>query len=272
MDGGGYHSQTAVVSVILGIIQGLTEFLPISSSGHLAIAEYLFGFSSPSLFFEILVHLATLVAVIIFFRKEILKLRIYELFLLGIGTIPAVLVGLLLKDFIEQAFGSMLEIAIEFSITGALLLYAHKKLAAQKDEPLPEVDLKKITPLQAFIIGIWQAFAILPAISRSGATVVGALLLGIDRQTAFTFSFLLSIPAILGATVLEFSDLDSVKGLPQIVILGYTLAFLFSLIFGLISLKWFQQVVKKTQMKWFAFYCFLLSALVLLGLFFGFLK
>lgn len=255
-------------AIVLGIIQGLTEFLPISSSGHLVVAEHFFGIQKTTLFFEVLIHVATLIAVLIYFRKEILRLRLRDYFLLGIGTIPAVIFTLVFKKFIEQAFTSIWEVVIEYSITGVLLLYAHQKLKKMPPTEKKEVDLKKITPKQSFIIGVWQAFAILPAISRSGATVTGSLLLGLDRETAFTFSFLLSIPAILGATVLELSDLAQFQSLTQTDLLNYSLAFIFSMVLGLVSLQWFHQVIKKTHLSWFAYYCFALSAFLALLLLF----
>lgn len=257
-------------ATILGTIQGLTEFLPISSSGHLAIAEHFFGIQNTNLIFIVLIHLATLLAVCLYFRKTIVKMRLYELFILGVGTIPAVIFALLFKKFVEHAFDSLLEVAIEYIITAIMLLYAQRKLVqtATKEEHV-EVDLKKISPVQAFIIGIWQAVAILPAISRSGATVVGALALGIDRETAFTFSFLLSIPAILGASILEFSDFSALQALTSTDLINYTLAFGCSLIFGVISLQWFHQVVHKTKLQWFAYYCFALSALLFVLIFLG---
>jgi len=248
-------------SIILGIVQGLTEFLPISSSGHLVLFERFIGIPSTNLTFEIILHLATLIAVIIYFRKDLLHLTVKEFFLLGIGTVPAVFVGLFFKDYIEQAFNSLTHIAIEFAVTGLILLWAQTLLSPKKEAK----TTTEITKKNALIIGIWQAFAILPAISRSGSTVAGSLLLGVERERAFRFSFLLSIPAILGASILTLKDFFTGEEIfDQQLLIPYLIGAIFSFVFGLLSLAWFHQIIKKAQLWYFGVYCLLLSA----GLFF----
>lgn len=245
-------------AAILGIVQGLTEFLPISSSGHLVIVEQFFGLRATSLHFEIAIHFATLLAVIVFFFSEIKRLKFQDYVTLAIGTVPAVLVGVLLKDLIEAAFSSLLEVAFEFMITGLTVLFAQKKLTEQE----PNSGLKKISQKHSFLIGIAQAVAIFPAISRSGATVATALQLNVDRETAFKFSFLLSIPAILGATVLSLAEIAR-EGFPQsesidAYIVGAILAF----IFGFVSLLWFRKIIQSMKLQYFGYYCCGLSVLL----------
>lgn len=250
-------------AIILGLVQGFTEFLPISSSGHLVIAQKVLQVpNSDSLVFEIIIHLATLLAVIIFFYKDIIKLKINDYFLLGIGTIPAVIFGVFFKDFIEKAFGSLLEVGVELLITAALLFFAHWRL---HHAPTSNHQTKDVTPLQSFIIGIWQAIAILPGISRSGATVAGALFMNIDRDKAFRFSFLLSIPAILGAAVLAGVDMfQSNETIEQSIILPYLVGAVAAFVTGLISLYWFQLVIKKSQLHFFGMYCTVIGLTIIL--------
>lgn len=253
--------MTILESIILGITQGLTEFLPVSSSGHLVIVEQLLGITSTALTFEIIVHLATLLAVIWYFRKDLLKIQLRELWLLGIGTIPAVLFGVFFKDWIEAAFNSLLQVSFELSITAALLFFAqHKLRQMSKGEIKGRTD---ITTKDAAIIGSWQAVAIMPAISRSGSTVAGALFLNIDREVAFRYSFLLSIPAILGAAVFQLMNVDFSQPFIASDLIPYAFGFVFALVFGLLSLRWFHLVIKRLKLHYFGFYCLGLSLLLL---------
>lgn len=251
--------MTFFQAIILGLVQGFTEFLPISSSGHLVIAEKLLGVpATTSLSFEIIVHLATLMAVIFFFWKDIIALKFNDYKLLAIGTIPAVFFGVIFKDFITHAFSSTLNVSIELFITALILFAAQYKLTHPT-----ESDKKAITPWRAFIIGIWQAVSILPGISRSGSTVAGALFMNIEREKAFRFSFLLSIPAILGAAVFSLLDIwqggqfFSTQEVPTMVVGAF-----FSFIAGMISLQWFRAVIKKAQLHYFAIYCVVISTLL----------
>jgi undecaprenyl-diphosphatase len=218
--------------IILGLVQGLTEFLPVSSSGHLVLVPSLLGWDEPPLSLTILLHLGTLLALLIYFRDDILQL-VFGVFgrgmgprvarrvvvLLVIGTIPAVIAGLAFSSFFEDAFQRPYETCIELVITGILLIVAERlgQRAAHR-----ELDAPK-----AFGIGVAQALAILPGISRSGSTIGAGLWFGMSREEATRFSFLLSIPAVAGAGLLDLAkgQLDftpsAMAGLVAAAISGY---------------------------------------------------
>lgn len=260
---------TIIDGLILGTVQGLTEFLPVSSSGHLVIAEHLLHIQKNDLLLEIVVHLATLLAVFVFFYKDILALNFRKCLLLIVGTVPAVAFALLFKDFIESSFNSIWQNAIQLIITGVLLFIAQWKI--NETEKHPEIEEQQtafdaMSIKQSLVIGSWQAVSILPAISRSGATVTGGLLTGMRRQDAFTYSFLLSIPAILGASVLQLSDITAIQALSQQEVIAYSVGAISAFIFGLISLKWFKYVVQKAKLHYFGVYCIVLGILLLLFL------
>lgn len=250
--------MTSFEALILGTVQGLTEFLPVSSSGHLVLISNVLGVQKAGIEFEIIIHLATLVAVVLFFAKSLLKLTRREYMLLAIGTIPAVVFGVIFKKFIELSFNNPAQTSIELIVTGILLLFAQRKL-----KHTVTGKVKEITFRQAFIIGCWQAIAILPGISRSGATVTGALLLNIEREAAFRFSFLLSIPAILGASVFILLDAAQSPTPLEFSAVSASLGFATAIFFGILSLRWFKQVIQKAQLWWFAVYCFVLAAISL---------
>lgn len=199
-------------AALLGLIQGLTEFLPVSSSGHLALAEGWLGLAPGDLLFEVTVHVATLLAVVAYYRKDLIGIvrgvfasgapEVAEmsgrtwLWLLVVGTIPAVIVGLGFKDMIEASFGNLRGVGFNLLATGALL-FSTATLAGVRT---------KISTGAALVIGIAQSVAILPGVSRSGSTIATAMWLGTDRTQAARYSFLLSIPAITGAFVLHVVD------------------------------------------------------------------
>lgn len=258
-----------VKALILGIVQGLTEFLPISSSGHLVIGAEILHFNEPGIFFEVFLHCGTLIAVLLVFRRELFlmvrslltsssirradpELTFYFQWNINIiiATLPAVAVGLLFKDAIESVFNNVLLVFVMLAITGMAMImtrFVHEKGTA-------------ITPLRAFLIGTAQAFAILPGISRSGSTIFTGMLLGVNRETAARFSFIMSIPAILGAVVLHFGELlasQSSSGVTAAILTG-TAASIFSGYFAIILLI---RVVRKGKLEWFGYYCLLLSVL-----------
>lgn len=250
--------MTLIQALVLGFVQGMTEFLPVSSSGHLVITEHVLGISNV-IVYDTLLHLATLLAVVIFFRKTIFSLRLKEWMLVGIGTIPAVVVGLLLKDSIESAFTSLLFVTASLFVTGSLLIMTHVLTSRKKSESLSTFS---ITAKRAIIVGIAQAIAIFPGISRSGSTTTVGILSGVQRKDAFTFSFLLALPAILGAGILQLKDVyQDGNALTQpwhLYIPGAIMAFLF----GLLSLQWFQYVVQKAKLQYFGYYCWTVSGLL----------
>lgn len=201
--------------IILAIIQGITEFLPISSSAHLLLPAEVFGWATQGLAFDVAVHVGSLLAVVIYFRQELINMTVAWFkhgftrqqvtdsklaWLVVLATIPAIVVGFLAKDWIELYARGMLVIAATTILFGILLWWADFK-------PKQCVSLSHISFKQAMIIGIAQAFALIPGTSRSGITMTAALMLGFDRESAARFSFLLSIPVILGAGTLAMADL-----------------------------------------------------------------
>lgn len=262
-------------SIFLGLVQGLTEFLPVSSSGHLAIFQKLFGMQEPMLLFDILLHFATLAAVVFFFRADIANLlkaavsepassgepaesttwpgskKSAQLFILWVivGTIPAGLTGLLIKDYIETAFKSLTLVGVDLMVTGLILMLVEKRAAGKR-------NAANMGAAGALIIGAAQAVAILPGISRSGSTICAALFLGINRKEAGRFSFLLSIPAILGATVLQLKDaLETGISIHPAHILGMIAAFAA----GLVALRWLIRILEGGRLTGFSIYCLILG-------------
>ena len=259
--------MSALETLILGIVQGLTEFLPVSSSGHLELVKAIFGSDyeqQQGLLFTITLHAATAFSTIFVFRKDIVMILSDLLrfkrgeslnFSLKIilSMIPAVIIGLFFEDFIASLFvGKIALVAVMLMIT-ALLLF----LADRVNE-----NNKELNYSNSFYIGVIQSIAILPGISRSGATIALAVLLKIDRNKAARFSFLMVIPLILGSMAKSVMDgdlsQDSTALLPLLV--GFVSAF----ITGVFACRWMVTLVKKSQLKYFSFYCFAVGALAIL--------
>ncbi len=254
-------------ALILGIIQGLTEFLPISSSGHLELGKFLMGGSEipeESLLFTVIVHGATALSTMVVFRKDISEI-ITGLFKFDnndefkfsvkivISMLPAVLVGLAFEDFIENLFsGNIVLVSAMLILTGLLLFLADK---ARNTE-------KSVSYLHAFIIGISQAIAILPGISRSGATISTSVLLGIDRSKAARFSFLMVVPLIIGKISKDLLDGTLMAQEDSFLVLG--IGFIAAFIAGLFACTWMIALVKRSKLKYFAFYCFLVGGIFLI--------
>ncbi len=242
--------------LFLGIIQGLTEFLPISSSGHLVILKYWLGFKGEGIVMEVTLHFATLLAIIIFFRKRIRDYAKKEKILAVIvGTIPIAILGVIFKDEMEMLFNNYLLVTFTFSVTGVMLF-----ISRRARENKSEVDLKT-----AFIIGIAQALALTPGISRSGFTVAAALLLGVKREKAFEFSFILAIPALLGAFIINIPEILGTNAENFLNLLPGTLAAFLS---GLLALWIFYRVITKKELYLFSYYLWVVSVASLLLLFF----
>jgi undecaprenyl-diphosphatase len=251
-----------IQAIILGIVQGVTEFLPISSSGHLVLFQKLFGLTEGVITFDVAVHLATLIAVFIVFKDDIFDLIRKPFtkltYLLIVGTIPAVIFGLLFKDVISTLFESGKSLGFEFLLTGLALLYAEN--VQSRNKKLGDTGYS-----DAALIGTAQAIAILPAISRSGLTIAGALARGLNREFAAKFSFLLSIPAILGAAVLDLKDIVKLGGsagfgVDLIPLIGGMVA---AAISGYFAIRFMLKLLTKGSLKGFAYYVFILAALVL---------
>jgi len=256
---------TKLEALILGMIQGLTEFLPISSTGHLYLGRNLFGLQEAGLLLDTMLHIGTLLAVLVFYKQEfinILKKPFSKLtLLLIVGTIPAVVIGLALKDYIEDISQTGVTIGWEFLATGLFLWVADSvKNGTKKMDDISYTD--------AFFIGTFQAAAILPAISRSGMTIVAALWRKLDRETAAYFSFLLSTPAIAGAIVLQVKDLLG-EGGEKITLSALLVGIVSSALFGYAAVKWMIGYLKKHSLKPFAIYVWALGLLVLFFQFTG---
>lgn len=253
-------------AVILGVVQGLTEFLPISSSGHLVIGSQLLDFTEQGVVFDVFLHLGTLFSVLIVFRKEIWAMAVAPVqYLMGsrehavlqslkwdgfiiIATLPAVFAGLFIKDSIESLFSSLMLVFMMLSITGVIMICT--RFLKSRDV--------EFSNGRVFLIGCAQAMAIMPGLSRSGSTIFTGMALGIDRERVARFSFIMSIPAIMGAVLLQLGDLwasplaaDSLVNLA-----GGTVA---SAISGYFAIVLLLDIVRKNRLQWFGYYCLALS-------------
>ncbi|MFW5995723.1 MAG: undecaprenyl-diphosphate phosphatase [Halanaerobiaceae bacterium] len=252
-----------IKAVILGTIQGLTEFLPVSSSGHLVISQTLLGLDPGQLTLNVFLHFGTLLPIFIIFWQDIRDIILLKkekrtlTLLIIIGTLPAGLLGVTLKNYISLLYASTMTTGYMLLITGSLLFLAEKI-------PAEEKDLTSFRPLNALLVGFFQALAILPGISRSGSTIVGALLQKLNREDAARFSFLLSIPVILGAGVLEAGEIlvHGTKGTSYSAILSGTLM---AAISGYLAIKFLLHILKKGSLIVFSIYCWSLGAIVLLS-------
>jgi undecaprenyl-diphosphatase len=260
--------MTVFQAILLGAVQGLTEFLPVSSSGHLVLFQKIFGISEPTMFFDTLVHGGTLLAVFVVLRRDIwaiLRRLIQPLTgYLILGTIPAVIVALAFSDAIEGAFQSGAFLGFAFLITSLILACA--EILAKRVKVLK--GKAEMNWLDALIIGVLQAIAIIPGVSRSGSTLSASLARGLDRDFAARFSFLLSIPAILGALLLQIKDLAGSAGpagtIPATVgplpLLAGTLT---AAVVGFFAIKFMLKIVRERSLWGFAAYTGALGLLVL---------
>ncbi len=244
---------------ILGIIQGLTEFLPISSTGHLYLGRHLFGLDEAGLFLDTMLHMGTLLAVLVVYKNELLQILKNPFgklsMLLVIGTIPAVIVGLCLSDLFDSISKTGVTIGWEFLFTGFILWVADGfKKGAKKMDSISYGD--------ALFIGTFQAAAIFPAVSRSGLTIAAGLFRKLDRETAAYFSFLLSIPAIAGGIVMQFGEMMS-GHTEAVTFSSMLMATLSSAIFGYMAVVWMINFLKRKSLKVFAVYVWLLGFTVL---------
>lgn len=238
--------MTILQSLLLGIIQGITEFLPVSSSGHLVVFETIFGLKVADLLdFDIMIHLGTLLAILIYFRKDILELLKFKnlkmIANLIIATIPAVIIGLLYKDQIEETFRSVTSVSILMMTVGALFFIPEKFFVKAA---------KKLNLKNSLAIGIAQTFALMPGVSRSGSTILAGTLLGIKREDAAKFSFLLGSIAIAGAGVLGLKDLSTLQVSHGALLTG----FLSSFVSGFLAIKFLMNFLKKHGLRIFGAY------------------
>lgn len=251
-------------AVLLGLVQGLTEFLPVSSSGHLVVAQAAVGLTAPGVVVEVLLHVATLLAVVIVYRTRLVELVVgcvtgraaawRMVGLLALASVPAAVVGLALQDFFERAFDSLLVVGIDFLVTGAIL-WSTRRVARR-------ATLEEPGAAAAGAIGVAQAVAILPGISRSGTTVATALWFRIRPERAAEFSFLMALPAIAGAAVLELRHLptggDGAGWGPL------ALGFVVALASGVFAIRFLVALLRRGAFHRFAPYCWALGVVTVL--------
>lgn len=248
-------------AVLLGIIQGITEWLPISSSGHLVLVQNLLGVDVPILF-DLMLHLASLLVVVIVYWKSIVEIgkglirgESEALRMFGYLFLASIVFGLLaffFQGFVREVYHSSSAVAISLLITGAVLLST--KFVSREQEG-------KLTLRRAVLIGIVQVVAILPGVSRSGMTISTGLLQGVTREKAAEFSFLLFIPAIVGASVFELVSMGGVGAVDSIGALAVGMLVCF--LVGLVALRWLLGVIKQGKLHYFSWYCFVLAVVVL---------
>jgi len=264
-------------AIVLGVFQGVAEFLPISSSGHLAILQHLFGIKEGNLFYTEMLHFGTLISIIIVYfndvkliiidfiklilqlikRKKINSLTKYQKLglLIILGSIPTAIIGLTFEDFFESLYTSILPIGIALIITGILLWISEKKGSETK-------DIKDMTPLDSIIIGTFQGIAIIPGISRSGSTIVAGLFRGFKKPLATEFSFLLALPATFGAFLLGM--LKMTKESNHVLINGpLILGVVLSTIVGVISIKMLIKVLNKNKLHYFSYYLWVVGLITI---------
>lgn len=261
-------------ALILGLVQGLTEFLPVSSSGHLVIFKELMGVNIPEdLTFEVTVHCATVLSTLIVFRKQIGELlsglfkfkyndQTDYIFKIVVSMIPVFVVGVFFKDEVEAAFGSIMVVGAALLVTALLLFFAESRDSRRGLEEKEPEARRGISYLQAFIIGLGQALAVIPGLSRSGTTISTGLICGVRKEVVTQFSFLMVLIPILGETFLDVVSGDmaasTIGALPLAV--GFVAAFLS----GLFACKIMIALVKKAKLRWFALYCALMGLSLLI--------
>ncbi len=271
--------MTFFQAIVLGIFQGISEFLPISSSGHLVLLQHFFKIKEGNLFFTEMLHFGTLISIIIVYFKDIIKIiveffkmigkgikekkfkitNIYQKFALMIivGSIPTAIIGILFKDFFEKLYSSTLAIGIAFLVTGCLLWVSDKKAKEN-------TNIDGMTGLDATVIGTFQGIAIIPGISRSGSTIVAGLLRGLKRPLATEYSFLLALPATFGAGILGIKEAlevsSNVSFTPSLIV-----GMIISTIVGIYSLKLLINLLKNKKLHYFSYYLWILGVITIIS-------
>lgn len=248
-------------ALLLGLVQGATEFLPVSSSGHLVLIQSLMGLKQGLMTFDIFLHFGTLVSVFIVFWSDIQEMILFRPshrhlnYMILIGMIPTAIIGFAFKDFFERVFHSVFMVGGMLLITGGILWLSER--AAERSK-----DLEQMRALDAVVIGLIQGLAIIPGISRSGSTIVSGLFRGFKRNQAARFSFLLGIPVVFGATLLEIKDLLA-YGRGEIHLLTYGVGTLASMIAGYFAIRFLLKMLQEHSLKPFAYYCWLVGLIVI---------
>ncbi|MBM7838203.1 undecaprenyl-diphosphatase [Alkalihalobacillus xiaoxiensis] len=262
-------------AIILGLVQGITEFLPISSSAHLIIVQAMFDMSFAGFSFEILLHLASVLAVILYYRRDLIEIirgffayftnrstQNKSMFFFAIYLVVATAItgvaGILFEDYISDTFKTPTFIALALAITGLFLIIIERfvKLGNRTE--------KEMTFTDSIVIGLGQCLALIPGLSRSGTTLIVGMFAGLSKETAVRFSFLLSIPVILGSSVLAIDDLISGALLEHTGMLELSLSFVITFIASWIGIVFFINLVRKSKLIYFALYCFIVATLVFL--------
>ncbi|HEY8361358.1 MAG TPA: undecaprenyl-diphosphate phosphatase [Tissierellaceae bacterium] len=266
-------------SIVLGIIQGITEFLPISSSGHLTLLQHLFGIKEGNLFFTVMLHFGTLISIFVVYFNDIIKIikeffvLIFSIFkgrkiknlskyqklaiLIIISSIPTAIIGFLFEDFFESLFSSILPIGFAFIITGFLLWVSEKKSFQNK-------NINNMSIFDAFLIGTAQGIAIIPGISRSGSTIVAGLLRGLNKPLVTEYSFLLALPVTFGATILKIIEISKSET-TLLINFPLVLGVVISTIVGILSIKFLINLINKNKLHYFSYYLWILGTLVILS-------
>ncbi|MBU5437648.1 undecaprenyl-diphosphatase UppP [Tissierella sp. MSJ-40] len=271
--------MTLIQAIILGIFQGIAEFLPISSSGHLVLLQHFFNIKEGNLFFTEMLHFGTLISIIIVYFNDVVKIVVEFFKLIGniiknkkvkplntyqklglliiVGSIPTAIIGLLFEDFFEKLYSSVLPIGIAFLITGVLLWIAENKADENK-------NIKNMTFLDSIVIGTFQGIAIIPGISRSGSTIVAALMRGLNRSLATEYSFLLALPATFGAGLLGIVKVIK-SGSEVSFTMPLLIGMLLSTIVGIFSIKILVKVLKKNKLHYFSYYLWIVGLLTIIS-------
>lgn len=265
-------------SIVLGVIQGITEFLPISSSAHLIILPRLFRITTPGVAYSVFLHFGTWLALVVFFRRDLKQIFLYStsgvksppksnpdfrnsspklLKLILVGCIPTAFIGLVFKGVVESLFNNLTLIAIFLLLGGGLMFYWEKKFIP------PGRELRQMSVRDALFIGLFQGGAILPGISRSGITITGGLRRGLSRELSLRYAFLLAIPTILGATGLKFYD--CLKGTESLEWTMALVGMVTSALIGYLSIGFLLNYIRKRKLYPFAGYCVILGMGILLG-------
>lgn len=268
-----------IEAIVLGIFQGVAEFLPISSSGHLALLQYMFGITEGNLFFTEMLHFGTLISIVIVYFDDVKRIIIEFLKLLGnlikgrkielltdhqrlglliiAGSVPTAVIGIAFEDFFESLYTSLIPIGIALMVTGFLLWFAEKKGSEHK-------DIQKMTFYDSLIVGTFQGMAIIPGISRSGSTIVAGLLRGLKKPLTTEFSFLLALPATFGAFLLGI--IKVVKGGNGVIVnMPLVVGVLLSTVVGVISIKALIRILNRNKLHYFSYYLWIIGAITVVS-------